>query len=299
MSSVPKVALDSPALARTAATSVRRARITIRASDSLRYLVLIAGAVTMILPFLWMLSTALKAPGSVLTVTPDLVPDNPTLASFRRVMDVVPLGRMFVNSLLATVICVAGQIATSALAAYAFSRMFWRGRDALFTLYLATLMIPSQVTITPLFILMRQFGWINTYQGLILPGLVSAFGTFVLRQAMLNVPRAYEEAAFLDGANHWQVFSGVVVPMIRPALATFGVLSTMAVWNDFLWPLFVTNDAELMTLPVGLSLLHGEHGSDWNLVMAGAVIAVVPLILAFVAAQRTFINGMMQSGLKG
>jgi multiple sugar transport system permease protein len=164
--------------------------------------------------------------------------------------------------------------------------------------YLATLMIPSQVTITPLFILMRELGWINTYQGLILPGIVSAFGTFLLRQSMLNVPREYEEAAFLDGANHWIVYRSIVIPMIRPALATLAVLATMASWNDFLWPLFVINDKELMTLPVGLSLLQGQYTSDWNLMMAGAVISVVPIILVFLAAQRTFINGMLQSGLK-
>src|SRR3954470_7226658 len=145
---------------------------------------------------------------------------------------------------------------------------------------------------------MREFGWINTYQGLILPGTVGAFGTFLLRQAMLNTPRAYEEAAFLDGANHFQVYCGIVLPMIGPALATLAVLATMASWNDFLWPLFVTNDAKLMTLPVGLSLLQGEHTSDWNLIMAGAVISVGPIILVFLLAQRTFVNGMLQSGLK-
>ncbi len=298
MSSAPKVATGLPATIRTGLNASPARRRSFPVFIVLRYAVLIAGALTMILPFLWMLSTALKAPGGVLTITPDLIPDNPTLASFRRVMEVVPLGRMFLNSMVVTTTCVVAQIVTSSLAAYAFSRMQWKGRDAVFVLYLTTLMIPSQVTITPLFILMREFGWINTYQGLILPGIVSAFGTFLLRQAMLNIPRAYEEAAFLDGANHWQVFSSIVVPMVRPAMATFAVLATMGVWNDFLWPLFVTNDAELMTLPVGLSLLHGEHGSDWNLVMAGAVIAVAPIILAFFAAQRTFINGMMQSGLK-
>jgi multiple sugar transport system permease protein len=265
---------------------------------ALRYLLLTIGALTMIVPFLWMVSTGLKAPGSVLTIPPELFPKEPTLASFRKVMDVVPLGRMFINSLFVTVVVVTAQIVTGSLAAYAFARMRWRGRDAVFMIYLATLMIPSQVTITPLFILMRQLGWINTYQGLILPSVVSAFGTFLLRQAMLNVPREYEEAAFLDGANHFQVYRTIVLPMIRPALATLAVLATMASWNDFLWPLFATNDAHLMTLPVGLSLLQGEHTSDWNLIMAGAVISVVPIILVFIAAQRTFINGMLQSGLK-
>lgn len=262
------------------------------------YLLLVLLALVMIVPFLWMIATSLKAPGSVLTIPPEVIPRNPTLESYRRVTEVVPLGRMFLNSVIVTTACVASQLITGSLAAYSFARMRWRGRDAVFLLYLATLMIPSQVTITPLFILMRQLDWINTYQGLILPGTVSAFGTFLLRQAMLKVPREYEEAAFLDGANHFQVYLGIVLPMIRPALATLAVLATMATWNDFLWPLFATNDEELMTLPVGLAMLQGEHTTDWNLVMAGAVISVVPIVLVFLAAQRTFINGMLQSGLK-
>ena len=265
---------------------------------ALRYLVILVAAATMVVPFLWMLATALKAPGSVLTVPSELIPDPPTLESFRRVAEAVPLARMFANSVFVTVATVTAQIATSAFSAYAIARMRWRGRDALFMLYLATLMVPSQVTITPLVILMRKLDWINTYQGLILPGIVSAFGTFLVRQAMLSVPREYEEAAFLDGASHWGVFRDVVLPMVRPALATLAVFATMASWNDFLWPLFVTNDAELMPLPVGLSLLQGRYTSDWNLIMAGAVVSVVPIVLVFLAAQRAFINGMLLSGLK-
>lgn len=262
------------------------------------YAVLIAGAATMILPFLWMLSTALKAPGSVLTRTPQLIPHHPTLASFRRAFDVIPLERMFVNSVIVTTVCVVAQLVTSSFAAYAFSRMKWRGRDAVFMIYLITLMIPSQVTITPLFIMMRKLHWIDTYQGLILPGIASAFGTFLLRQSMQSVPREYEEAAFLDGASHWSVFRTVVLPSVRPALATFTVLATMAVWNDFLWPLFVATSPNHMTLSVGLSLLQNSYKSDWNLIMAGAVVAVLPIIAVFLAAQRAFINGMLQSGLK-
>jgi multiple sugar transport system permease protein len=280
------------------AAKVGRRQWRTHAISAIRYAVLIAGGLVMILPFLWMLSTALKAPGSVLTTTPQIIPRDPTLESFRVVFDVVPLGRMFLNSVFVTTATVLAQILTSSLAAYAFARMRWRARDLLFTVYLATLMIPSQVTITPLFILMRQLGWIDTYQGLILPGTVSAFGTFLLRQAMFNVPREYEEAAFLDGASHWTVYRTIVLPMVRPALAVLAVLATMASWNDFLWPLFVTNDADLMTLPVGLSLLQGEHTTDWNLMMAGAVISVGPIILVFLLAQRTFVNGMQQSGLK-
>jgi multiple sugar transport system permease protein len=295
MSSAPLPAIAVNERERPVIAVRRRGRLAVTV---LLYLLLAMGALTMIVPFLWMVSTGLKAPGSVLTIPPQLYPQEPTLASFRRVIEVVPLGRMFVNSLFVTTVAVTAQIVTCSMGAYAFARMRWRWRDAVFMVYLATLMIPSQVTITPLFILMRELGWINTYQGLILPGTVGAFGTFLLRQAMLSVPRAYEEAAFLDGANHFQVYRGIVMPMTRPALATLAVLATMASWNDFLWPLFVTNDAKLMTLPVGLSLLQGEHTSDWNLIMAGAVISVAPIILVYIAAQRAFINGMLQSGLK-
>ena len=269
-----------------------------RAATGLRYGVLVLAGATMIVPFLWMVATSLKPPGAVLTVPPQIIPREPTLESYRGVIDAVPLLRMFGNSLLVTLLSVAGQVATSALAAYAFARMRWPGRDALFLLYLATLMVPSQVTITPLFILMERLGWVDTYQGLILPGVASAFGTFLLRQAMLGVPREYEEAAFLDGGNHWTVFRHVVLPMVRPALATLAVFATMASWNSFLWPLLVTSDEHLMTLPVGLSLLQGRYTSDWNLIMAGAVISVLPIILVYLAAQRAFVNGVLLSGLK-
>jgi multiple sugar transport system permease protein len=264
----------------------------------LRYVVLVAGGLLMIIPFWWMLVTSLKPPGSVLTVPPELFPRQPTLESYQRVFDTVPIGRMFFNSLVVTIVSVGAQIITSAMAAYAFARMHWRGRDALFLLYVATLMVPSQVTITPLFILMQRLGWVDTYQGLVAPSIVSAFGTFLLRQAMLSVPREYEEAALLDGANHWTIFRQVVVPMIGPSLATLAVFATMSTWNSFLWPLFITRDERLMTLPVGLALLHGRFTTEWSMVMAGAIISVVPIILVYLAAQRAFVRGVALSGLK-
>ena len=289
------LALRSPAAVRTrVAVHHRRSPVGI----ALRYAVLAIAGATMIVPFLWMLAPSLKPAGGVLTFRPELIPRAPTLDNYRRVADAVPLVRMFGNSVVATTLSVAGQLATSALAAYAFARMRWRGRDALFVLYLATLMVPSQVTITPLFILMQKLGWVDTYQGLILPGVTSAFGTFLLRQAMLAVPREYEEAAFLDGGSHWTVFAQIVLPMVRPALATLAVFATMASWNNFLWPLFITSDERLMTLPVGLALLHGRYTSDWGMIMAGSVISVVPIVLVYLAAQRAFVNGVLMSGLK-
>lgn len=279
-------------------THPRTRRRSVRLLTVLRYLVLILSGALMIVPFLWMLTTSLKAPGAVLTIPPQILPRQLTLESYTRVADTVPLVRMFGNSLAVTVACVAGQLVTSALSAYAFARMRWRGRDTLFLLYLATLMVPQQVTITPLFILMQRLGWVDTYQGLIAPGLISAFGTFLLRQAMLGVPREYEEAALLDGGTHWTLFRHVALPLVGPSLATLAVLATMSSWNSFLWPLFITRDERLMTLPVGLALLQGRYTTEWSMVMAGAVITVLPIILVYLAAQRAFVRGVALSGLK-
>jgi multiple sugar transport system permease protein len=280
------------------ASAQPRARRRLRLSLLLSYLVLIGCGLLMVIPFVWMLSTSLKAPGTALSVPPELLPRQPTLASYQQVLATVPLLRMFGNSLIVTVVSVLGQLTTSALAAYAFARMRWRGRETIFLIYLATLMVPSQVTITPLFVLMQRLGWVDTYQGLIAPGVVSAFGTFLLRQAMLGVPREYEEAALIDGANHLTIFRQVVLPMIGPGLATLTVFAVMGSWNSFLWPLFITRDERLMTLPVGLAQLHGRYTTDWSLVMAGAVITVLPIILVYLAAQRSFVRGVALSGLK-
>lgn len=275
-----------------------RSKAAIRAGITCRYLLVFAGAAIMIVPFLWMISTSLKPPGSVLTIPPEIIPKSPTLDSYRRVMDALPIVRMFANSLIVTILIVTLQLATCALSAYAFARMRWKGRDVVFFAYLITLMIPGQVTITPLFILVKELGWNNSYQALVIPAATSAFGTFLLRQAMLSIPREYEEAAFLDGATHWGVFTSIILPMSKASLATLAVFASMCAWNDFLWPLIVLKDPDKMTLPVGLSLLQGRYTNDWNMIMAGAVISVVPIILAFLVAQRSFVNGMVASGLK-
>jgi multiple sugar transport system permease protein len=287
--------LSQPLAIIRSAPKLRRRAVLI---TLLRYLVLCAGGLLMIIPFLWMLSTSLKPTGVALSMPPQIIPRQPTLESYRRVAETVPILRMLMNSVIVTTFAVAGQLVTSALSAYAFARMHWRGRDAVFLLYLATLMVPAQVTITPLFILMQRLGWVDTYQGLIAPGLVSAFGTFLLRQAMLGVPREYEEAVFLDGGNHWTVFRHVALPIVQTSLATLAVFAVMGTWNSFLWPLFITRNERLMTLPVGLAMLHGRYTTEWSMVMAGAVITVLPIILVYLLAQRAFVRGVALSGLK-
>jgi multiple sugar transport system permease protein len=265
----------------------------------LLYLLLILSAIFMIVPFVWMISTSLKTSQFVLAFPPQFIPRPITLDSYRRLFELYPMARMFANSMIAAILTTLGQLITCSMAAYAFSRISFRGRDALFLIYLATLMVPFQVTITPLFILMRIFGWINTYQGLILPGVFSAFGTFLLRQYFMTLPKELEEAAFLDGASHFKVFWKVILPLTRPALATLAVFAFMSSWNAFLWPLFVLNDINLMTLPVGLATLHGRWLTEWNLVMAGAVITIVPMLIVYLFAQQYLVKGFVMSGIKG
>ncbi len=277
-------------------TTRRRLRILGRIVS---YTVLVFFALTMLVPFLWMLSTSLKADQYVLTMPPELIPRPLTSSSYQQLFDLFPMERMFLNSLLVAGVTTAGQILTGSMAAYAFARMHFKGRDLVFLLYLATLMIPSQVTITPLFILMRYLGWINTYPGLIAPGIFTAFGTFLLRQFFLTIPRDLEDAAFIDGASHWTVFWRVILPLSGPALATLAVFAFMSSWNAYLWPLFVVNEPEMMTLPVGLATLHGRWLTRWNLVMAGAVVTVLPMLAVYLAAQKYFVRGVVLSGIKG
>lgn len=273
----------------------RRARV----ARALLYAALIAGAVVMVFPFVWMVSTSLKPDGALLVTPPELIPNPPAPENYLRIGDVFPLWRFVLNSLAVAGVSTALQVVTSAMAAYAFARIAFRGRDLLFLLYLATLMVPIQVTIVPLFVEMRILGLVNTYPGLLLPSIASAFGTFLLRQAFLALPKELEEAAFLDGAGHLTVFRRIALPLAAPSLATFAVFGFMASWNSFLWPLVIVNSRDLMTLPVGLSSLQGQFTTDWNLLMAGATVSVIPVLVVYLLAQKQVIRGMTMSGLKG
>jgi len=271
------------------------------AAGILQYAALGLLALVMLIPFVWMLSTSLKTTQYVLSATPQFIPDPLTIDSYKTLFDLMPMDRMMINSIVVAVVGTLGQILFSAMAAYAFARMTWRGQNAVFLLYLITMMIPSQVTLIPLFILMRQLGWVNSYQGLILPGLFSAFGTFLLRQSFLSLPRDLEEAAFMDGANHFTIFWRIILPLSKPALATLSVLSFMQYWNSYLWPLFVAREDLFMTLPVGLAKLQGGPRAltQWNVVMAGAVITVLPMLIVYLFAQKWFIRSVTLSGIKG
>ena len=263
------------------------------------YIGLVAGAAVMLLPFLWMVSTSLQPDSALLLAPPQLIPSPVTPENYTRVAEAFPFWRFLANSLGVAAVSTLLQVATSAMGAYAFARLRFRGRDTLFLVYLATLMVPLQVTIVPLFVEMRYLGFVNSYPGLILPAIASAFGTFLLRQAFLGLPRELDEAAFIDGAGHWTVFRRIVLPLSGPAIATFTIFAFMASWNSFLWPLIVTSSPDLMTLPVGLSALQGRYETAWNLVMAGATVSVIPILIVYVVAQRYVVRGVTLSGIKG
>ena len=264
-------------------------------------IVMILLVVMAVLPFLWMLSTSLKAQEYILQATPQLIPDPLTFESYVQLTERIDLPRIFFNSLFVAVLGTFGQIVVAAMAAYAFSRMTWRGRDTVFLLYLATMMIPAVVLVIPQFILVRSLGWVNSYAALIVPGLFSAFGTFLLRQAFKSLPRDFEEAAFVDGANHFVIFWRIDLPLVRPALATLAVFSFMGLWNSYLWPLFAARREEVMTLPVALATLQAGPRAltEWNMIMAGAVITVLPILIVYIFAQRWFVRGIVSSGIKG
>ena len=274
---------------------VRRRR---QLSSILRTALILAGALIMLFPFAWMVATSLTNE-SQLFGTPRLIPDPIDTTAYRRVADTFPLWRWMANSIGIAVVSTALQVITSAMAAYAFARFEFRGKHLLFGVYLATLMIPLQVLIVPLFIEVSRLGLQDTYVALLLPLIASPFGVFLLRQFFLGLPPEIEEAARIDGAGHWQVFTRIVLPMSKPAIATLVVFAFMAAWNSFLWPLVVINSEQLMTLPLGLSQLHGRFATEWNLVMAGSTISVLPIVALYLFTQRYVIQGVALSGLKG
>ncbi len=295
----PAGTIRAAAVTAKALAGSARGRWLRRLGRGLLYIVLAAGALLMMFPFIWMVSTSFQSEGALLVPPPQLIPSPIETGNYAEVATAFPLARFLLNSVGVALVSTALQLITSAMAAYAFARLTFRGRDALFLLYIATLMVPLQVTILPLFVEMKYLGQVDSYAGLILPSIASAFGTFLLRQAFLGLPRELEEAAFIDGAGHFAVFRRIVVPLALPALATFGIFAFMASWNSFLWPLVIVNTPDLMTLPVGLSNLQGRYATAWNLLMAGSTVAVVPILIVYLVGQKYVIRGVTLTGLKG
>jgi multiple sugar transport system permease protein len=283
----------------TLAEAADRRRHGFRLSHILLHLALIGGSVVMLLPFAWMLSTSLKRPPEIFTYPPTWIPSQLAWDNYSTTVGAMPFGRFYLNSLIVTFSVTTLQILISSLAAFAFARLRFRGREALFLLYLATLMVPFQVTLIPNFILVRTLGWYDTYQALILPTAFSAFSTFLLRQYFLSIPRDLDEAARMDGASSFRIWWQIIMPLSGPALAALAIFTSLNSWNEFLWPLIITNSEEMRTLPVGLSTFQGQFKVEWNLLMAGSVIAMLPVLVIYIVAQRWFIKGITMTGMGG
>lgn len=265
------------------------------------HLLLLAGSAIMLLPFAWMLSTSLKHQPEIFTYPPVWIPSEIAWDNYSATVAAMPFGRFYFNSFVITISVTVLQLLVASLAAFAFARLRFWGRDSLFLLYLATLMIPFEATIVPNFLIVRNLGWYDTFQGIILPRTfaLSAFSTFLLRQSFLGIPRDLDEAAWIDGASSLRIWRSITLPLSRPALAALAIFIALGSWNDFLWPLLITNSLEMRTLPVGLSTFQGQFKVEWNLLMAGSVIAMLPVLALYLAAQRWFIAGITLAGMGG
>lgn len=272
-----------------------------------------AGAVLWALPFVWLLSTSLKTPGQIFVMPPRWIPDPPQWSNYAamwhafevrtRLLGFIPVEAglvvAFANSLAVTLAVTAGQLLTCSMAGFALARLRFPGRDQLFLGYVATLMIPAQVLMIPIFILLRALGLLDSYAALVVPALTSAYGTFLLRQFFLGVPRQLLDAATLDGAGPWRVYRHVALPLARPALATLATLTFLNTWNDFLWPLIVIHSPEKMTLPLMLNLFRGLYSTEWTTLLPATVVVLVPVVLVYLLNQRFITRGFVMSGLKG
>ncbi len=251
-----------------------------------------------ILPLLWMLSVSFMQPGEANSLPPPLLPASPTLGNYQQLFSQAGMGRYFANSVLVALGVTASSLLFNLLAGYAFAKLRFKGRDRLFQALLAALVIPGQVAMMPLFLMLKSMGLVNTWAGVILPGMAGVFGIYLVRQYARSLPDALLEAARMDGAGEWRIFFWVVLPMLKPVIVTLALFGFLGSWNDFMWPLIMLTDADLHTLPVALASLSREHVVDGELMMAGAVVTVLPVLLLFLALQKHYLQGLMTGSVK-
>ena len=265
------------------------------------YVPLILATLVVVLPLLWMVLSSFKQPGEIITMDLKLLPESVNLDNYRVAMTTVPFAQFFVNSLIVTTVGATVKVILAILTAYALVFVRFPYKNLIFVLILVALMVPPQVSILPNYILIAGMGGKNTLWGIILPGLGTAFGTFLLRQHFMTLPSSILEAAEIDGAGHWRRLWQVVVPVSGPSIATVALVTVVSEWNDYIWPLIITDRPETMTLPVGLTLLQNSegNGSGWGILMAGAVLVIVPILLVFAALQRYIVAGLTQGSVTG
>lgn len=263
------------------------------------YIILAVMAFIMILPFVWTLLTAFKTQSEALQVPPKILPSSWSPRNFESVLQVLPFGKFFYNTFAMIVLRVLGSVFFSALAAFAFARLEFPGKKVLFTMVLLQMMVPGQIFILPQYMIVSKLGWLNSIKALAVPGIVSTFGTFLLRQFFMGLPRDLEEAAVLDGASIWKIFWKVMLPLTKPGLVSVGIFTALFAWKDLMWPLIVNMSIDKMTLSAGLVNLMGQYSVDYPQLMAGSLIAIVPMIILFLLFQKQFVEGIATSGSKG
>ncbi|MFG1610730.1 carbohydrate ABC transporter permease [Actinoplanes sp. NPDC049265] len=266
------------------------------------YTVLIGISVVFIAPLVWMLLTSLKTTSEATAIPPAWLPAEPTTRAYGALFagdTQTPVLRWFLNSMVAATGQAILVLVVASMAAYALARMSFRGKNVIFAVIVGTLFVPGFVMLIPNFLMVDRLGWLDSVWALIIPGAASAFGVFFLRQFFSALPRELEEAALIEGANAWQIFTKVILPLSRPALATLTVIAFLTNWNDFIWPVYVLFSPEKLTLPPGLATLQGAYTTDYPVIMAGAALASIPVLILFVVCQRYIIEGVSRSGLKG
>jgi len=252
----------------------------------------------MVIPFLWMVVTAFKLPEEVLAMPPKFLPSKINFKNFSDAFSAAPFGAYFFNSLFVTVLTTLLQVATSALAGYAFARFDFKGKRIIFLIFLGTMMIPVEVTLIPNYIILKNLGWLDTYFALIIPWAVNVFGIFLMRQFFLSLPKELFEQAQIDGCSHWQILWKILFPVAKPVFISVGLFSLIGSWNSFLWPLIMTNSENMRTLPVGLAYFTFEFATRYHLMMAAALFATLPVIIVYFFAQKYFVEGIATTGMK-
>ncbi len=259
------------------------------------------GGIMMLVPFLWMVLMSFKSLDEVYTFPPVILPSQWLWSNYLEVWDQVPVTRFFLNSATVSITATLGVLLSSSLGGYSFSRIDYPGRNTIFLMYLSTMMIPFAVIMIPLFVQMRMLGWVNSLAALIVPGMFSAWGTFLMRQFMMGIPKELEEAAEIDGCNHLRIYATIIMPLCKPVMATLAIFSFMGFWNDFLWPLIMLSSRDKKTLPLGLAGFQQKVAlnTPWHLIMAMAVVSVLPILIIFIVGQKYYVQGIVTSGLKG
>lgn len=275
-----------------------RTRQLLTSKTFLIHLVLIVGSVAMVVPFLWMILTSLKTYAESIQVPPVIIPEDFQWGNYKEVFGLLPFFKFMYNTVIVTVLRTVGQLFLCSLAAYAFARIEFPCRNILFILALSVLMVPGQVFLLPQYMIMVKLGWLNSLQAVIVPGLFSAFGTFLLRQFFMGLPKELEEAARLDGCNHFQIYWKIMLPLAKPGLIALGIFTTLWSWNELMWPMIVNSSPESMTLSAGLSSLQGQYLTNYPILMAGSFLAILPMLILFIILQKQFIEGIAVTGGK-